>query len=83
MAFFDAAGAALRPVLKTVMKGGVIAYDYGRQAMSGMAEVFEEARAEARAHSQEKQPQQKVSPTPQPSAQTPPVNTIPEGEPAA
>jgi hypothetical protein len=76
MALFDMASAALRTVAKTLIKGGLSACGYGRQ-------LFEEARAEARAQPPETPPPEKASSAPTVSPRMPPVATIPDGEPAA
>jgi hypothetical protein len=73
------ASAVLRPLAKTLIKGGLLAYDYGRQALSGAGDLFEEARTEVHMQSQAAQDR----PMPRGDAQTPPVTTIPPGEPAA
>ncbi len=73
------ASVVLRPVTKMLIKGGLLAYDYGRQALSGAGDLFEEARTEAHIQPQGAQARS----TPKMDAQTPPVATIPPGEPAA
>ncbi len=74
MALLGPASNALRPMLKALIRGGIVSYDYGRQ-------LFEEARGEARAQPQEKPSHKEVAAETEP--QTPPVTTIPKGEPVA
>lgn len=43
-----AVGGLLRPAAKTVIKGGILAYDQGRQAMARLGESASDMVAEAR-----------------------------------
>ena len=43
-----AIGNALRPVAKTMIKGGILVYDQGRQAMARVGEAASDVVAEAR-----------------------------------
>ena len=42
-------GTILRPAAKTVVKGGILAYDWGRQAVAEVSETASDMAAEARA----------------------------------
>lgn len=44
-----AVGGLLRPAAKAVIKGGIIAYDRGRQAVAELGEMTSDLTAEARA----------------------------------
>ncbi len=44
-----ALGSALRPAAKAAIKGGILAYDRGRQAMAQLGEFASDMAAEARA----------------------------------
>jgi hypothetical protein len=47
-----AAGNLLRPAAKALIKGGIIAYDWGRQAVSQASEAASDMAAEVRAEVQ-------------------------------
>jgi hypothetical protein len=44
-----AVGGLLRPAAKAMIKGGIVAYDWGRQAMAEVSEAASDMAAEARA----------------------------------
>ena len=44
-----AVGGLLRPAAKAVIKGGIVAYDWGRQAAAEVSEAASDMAAEARA----------------------------------
>ena len=44
-----ALGRAMRPVIKTAMKGGVVVYGWGRESFAGAREYIEDTYAEAQA----------------------------------
>jgi hypothetical protein len=44
-----AVGGMLRPLAKAVIKGGLVAYDYGRQAVAQAGEMASDLTAEVRA----------------------------------
>lgn len=46
------AGNLLRPMAKAMIKGGIVAYDWGRQAVSQASETASDIAAEARAEAQ-------------------------------
>lgn len=58
-----ALGGILRPVAKTVIKGGILAYDYGRQAVAQMGEVASDMAAEVRAETTEAAAEVRGTPT--------------------
>jgi hypothetical protein len=47
-----ALGGLLRPAAKAVIKGGIVAYDWGRQAVAQVGEATSDMVAEARADTQ-------------------------------
>lgn len=48
-----ALGGLLRPAAKAVIKGGIVAYDWGRQAAAQVGETTSDMVAEARADAQQ------------------------------
>jgi hypothetical protein len=48
-----AVGGLLRPAAKAVIKGGILTYDYGRQAVAQLSEMGSDLAAEARADVQQ------------------------------
>jgi len=48
-----AVGSLLRPAAKAVIKGGILTYDYGRQAVAQLGEMSSDLAAEARAEAQQ------------------------------
>jgi Protein of unknown function (DUF5132) len=44
-----AIGGVLRPAAKAIIKGGIVTYQYGRQAVAHMGDMVEDAAAEVRA----------------------------------
>ncbi|PPQ35358.1 DUF5132 domain-containing protein [Rhodopila globiformis] len=51
-----AVSTILRPAAKTVIKGGILAYDWGRQAAAEVSEAASDMAAEARAEAQHPRP---------------------------
>jgi hypothetical protein len=47
-----AVSALLRPTAKAVIKGGIVAYDWGRQAVAEVSEAASDMAAEVRAEAQ-------------------------------
>jgi hypothetical protein len=47
-----AVGTMLRPAAKAIIKGGILAYDQGRQAMARVGEAASDVVAEARSDAQ-------------------------------